>query len=143
MTLLIQRAVLIRLERSDQQILGHFTLFDGSDELFSCKSLEPPDLNNEPYKSCIPIGSYLCVRRFNDRYDTHYIIKELNGEHVTGRKWILLHAGNFNRNTKGCILLGKCHTDIDGDGLRDVSSSKQTFRKLNALADNQFYLDIY
>jgi hypothetical protein len=138
----MQLAVLKRLEFHSKQTLGHFTLFDGADDLMSAKSLELPDLNNQTDISCIPVGEYLCKKRFSDDYGWHYLVEETSGGHVTGRKWVLIHFGNFYHNTRGCILLGRAITDLNGDGLRDVTSSVITMNLLNSLADDVFKLII-
>ena len=138
----MQRAVLCRLNESNEQALGHFTLFDDTDQVFNCKTLELPDLGNQKDISCIPKGRYKCRKRQSDAYGWHFIVEELSGGHVTGRKWILIHFGNYKSNTEGCILVGQAHTDIDGDGLRDVTRSKFTLKQLIAVAHHVFILDI-
>ena len=139
----MQRAVIIRLKKTKHQTLGHFSLFEGTEKMFECKTLELADNNNKQFISCIPEGRYKVARRYNDRYKLHFLIQDLESYHVKNRKWILIHIGNFNRNTKGCILLGRDHVDIDRDGLMDVTSSRSTFKVLNAVSDDVFLLDIF
>lgn len=131
-----------RRSYEDRQTLGHLCLFEGVDDIFSAKSLELPDLNNETDISCIPKGRYLCKKRFSDKYGWHYLVCEQDGAHVTGRTWVLIHFGNYYHNTKGCILLGQDVTDINGDGYRDVTRSKFTMQLLNSVADQIFFLNI-
>lgn len=52
---------------------------------------------------------------------------------VPGRSMIEMHEGNFEHNSKGCILVGKSRVDIDGDGVDDISLSKDTLKALNAV----------
>lgn len=138
----MQRAVLTRLVNEDKQTLGHFSLFEDSDRLFECKSLELPDLDNAQNISCIPKGDYFCVKRFSPKYGWHYLVKEMEGGHVNGREWILIHFGNYYHNSTGCILLGAAFADINRDGYRDVTSSRRTMRTMNKLADDFFKLSI-
>jgi len=138
----LHRAVLCRLNQSKLQTLGHFTLFDDTDQVFSCKTLELPDLGNKQDVSCIPKGRYKCIKRKSEAYGWHFLVEELDGGHVTGRAWILIHFGNYKSNTKGCILVGQAHTDIDGDGLRDVTRSRFTLSALVKVAVHSFILDI-
>lgn len=138
----MQHAVLARLEYGEKQTLGHFSLFDRTDLVFSCKSLELPDLGNKQNISCIPKGDYICIKRYSRDYGWHYLVKELDQEHVEGREWILIHFGNFYFNTLGCILLGQCFSDINADGLKDVIDSKRTMTQLNRAANNDFKLSI-
>ena len=66
-------------------------------------TLEEEDLGNQRNISCIPAGVYLCIRHFyaHGGYETF----EVTG--VPGRSGILIHAGNTEEDTEGCILLGK------------------------------------
>jgi hypothetical protein len=38
--------------------------------------------------------------------------------------------------------VGKIHTDINNDGLRDVTSSKDTMKKLNQILPHEFEIEI-
>jgi len=49
---------------------------------------------------------------------------------VDGRSWILIHAGNFTSQILGCILVGVEHRDFNGDGITDITNSRETLRKL-------------
>lgn len=138
----MQRAVLTRLVNEDKQTLGHFTLFEGCDRLFECKSLELPENSNLKNISCIPKGEYHCAKRYSPKYGWHFLVKELDGGHVSGREWILIHFGNYYHNSKGCILLGADFVDVNGDGYRDVTSSRRTMRTINKLTDEVFMLSI-
>ena len=46
------------------------------------------------------------------------------------RQLILMHAGNYPRDTRGCILPGLRKSDLDGDGRPDVASSRVALRRL-------------
>lgn len=136
----MQKAVITRLQSDDKQTLGTFTLFDDTDEVFNAKTLELPWLDNQKNISCIPTGRYLCQRRSSQKYSDHFIIRDLSGDHVTGRKWILIHAGNYHSQIEGCVLVGRDHIDINGDGLKDVTSSRATLRLLNQAAQGSHFL---
>jgi hypothetical protein len=49
---------------------------------------------------------------------------------VPGRSAILVHRGNFVSDTEGCILVGRGFTDIDSDGLTDVTDSTETLAEM-------------
>ena len=137
-----QVAVLKRLVFEDRQTLGHFTLFEGVDELVSAKSLELPWRDNQKNISCIPTGTYKVKKRYSKDYGYHFLVTELDGSHVKGRTWILIHFGNYYQNTVGCILLGRAVLDINGDGLRDVTSSGPTINHIYRLAADEFTLEV-
>ena len=129
-------AYLHRLQEDDKQTLGALVVYCGTEQVFNCKTLELPWKNNQPFISRIPSGVYKVRQRHSDTYKNHW--------HVLGvknRDLILIHAGNFHRDTEGCICVGKDHIDIDNDGYRDLTSSKNTMKALNnAIPVNTFKL---
>lgn len=92
---------------------------------FRCFTLEPPWLFNKPDVSCIPEGFYRVRKHDSPTHGDCLIV-----EAVTGRSWILVHAGNYVDNTQGCILVGEYIKDINGDGVPDVANSKTTLERL-------------
>lgn len=97
-------------------------------DVFSCRTLEPQWNSNKESDSCMPNGWYWLVKRWSDQYKNHFEIQD-----VDYRTWMLLHFGNYRKNTEGCVLPGKDFIDIDGDGHKDVTSSKKVMGKLNEL----------
>lgn len=100
--------------------------------LFSCATLEPPWKNNETGVSCIPEGLYKVKHRRSSKYGHHLILID-----VVGREFILFHWGNYVKNTRGCIITGTKHQDINGDGIPDVSSSKKAFNKIMRIVKDE------
>jgi hypothetical protein len=82
-------------------------------------TLELPFLNNIPGKSCIPVGTYRVVSSLSVRFKRE--MPRLIG--VPGRVGILIHPGNVEADTEGCILLGE--TRIDGE----VRHSRDAFER--------------
>ena len=119
-------ASLTRHTPEAEQTLGGLVVYCGSDIVFTCKTLELPWRENEPFISCIPEGTYKVIPRDSTTYGNHWHVQD-----VTGRSLILIHAGNYHRDTEGCIIVGREILDIDGDGHRDVTSSRKTMRELN------------
>lgn len=67
-----------------------------------CVTLELPWLNNETGASCIPPGTYHCIPHNSpDHPNTWEVIG------VPNRSEILIHIGNFPKDTEGCILVGQ------------------------------------
>ena len=132
------KATLTRLQNDDKQTLGALTVWCGTDEVFSCKTLELAWNDNKPFTSCIPRGKYSVVKRVSGTYGNHWHVQD-----VEGRNLILIHAGNFHRDTEGCICVGRDFRDIDNDGYLDVTSSKPTMRALNnSITVNKFNLTV-
>jgi|TARA_R110002110_G_scaffold61387_1_gene172386 hypothetical protein len=94
--------LLIRDEFSDKSTLGKLFL---NGEMF-CDTLELPYLDNQRSISCIPSGEYKVRLRTAKESATrdylHLLVQE-----VQGRSYILVHIGNYPRDTKGCILVGQ------------------------------------
>jgi len=122
------KAFLDRLYDDGTRTLGVLNVYDCLGLVFSCRTLEPPWINNERNKSCIPVGKYELVLRTSEKFGEHFLVKN-----VYDRDLILIHVGNFPGNTSGCILVGSSFTDIDGDGRPDVGKSKATFERLRKI----------
>ena len=73
------------------------------------RTLEPPWLNNQKNKSCIPEGNYEWELRESPKFKKHILIKN-----VQNRNLILIHVGNTTLDTQGCILIGKKAGKIQG-----------------------------
>jgi hypothetical protein len=125
-------AKLQRVDSVDKQTLGEFIY-----QNFSCKTIELGWHNNEKQKSCIPKGTYKVIRRNSAKYGEHFHITE-----VPNRSLILIHNANYARELLGCVGIGDKHTDIDGDGLRDVTNSKNTLRAMLKALPKEFLLEI-
>ena len=106
-----------------KQPLGLF-----SSKEFNCVTLELADKQNQRNISCIPKGYYNLQHRTSSRFKQHFLITA-----VTNRSYILIHSGNYNSNTKGCILVGDGWKDFNKDGYRDVTNSRKTLDKIFAL----------
>lgn len=80
-----------------------------SDGAKVCLTCELPWQNNAQGISCIPKGIYRC-----QRYDSlaHVHVWELLN--VPGRTSILIHNGNTENDSKGCIVVGDKVGNIHG-----------------------------
>jgi len=118
--------------------LGTLAVYDDSQGIFSCKTLELPWKDNARNISCIPEGTYTVVKRNTAKRGDHWHV--LN---VPGRTWILFHPANYVTQILGCIIPGQSHVDINGDGLLDVNQSKMTLKQMNeAICEDSFILNI-
>ena len=131
------KAVLTRLTDDGKQTLGLLQCFSGIVKAFECKTLELPYLSNAANISCIPNGIYTVLKYNSPTFGKCFKIFD-----VPGRSDILIHRGNYNRDTKGCILIGKDFIDINDDGLTDISASTATFEKMMACLPHEFKLTI-
>jgi hypothetical protein len=101
------------------------------------KTLELPWLNNERNISRIPPGTYQVVKHTSPRFGQCFWLTD-----TMPRTQILIHKGNYNRDTRGCILVGEGLKDIDGDGHLDVYNSSATMVKLLRSLPRKFAMTI-
>lgn len=96
----------------------------------------------EEWAPKVAAGVYVCKRHASNRlpYETFELqdVPDFQGQPVTG---ILIHKGNFDKDSEGCILLGQeisQQTDF-----RMVTSSAPTFNKFMSLqTEDTFQLTI-
>jgi hypothetical protein len=133
----MNRLVITRLKDDGMQTLGAATLYNGLLRVFDFVTLEPSWKDNQRQISCIPAGRYTVTPRNSPRYKDHFHVKDVNG-----RDWILIHQGNFRRDSTGCLLVGREFSDLNKDGFLDITASRLTLEILLQLAPEGFILDI-
>jgi hypothetical protein len=120
---------------TDEQVSGYLTICDGDVKIFECVTLEPPYKDNQRNISCIPLGDYIVKPHVSPTFGKCFEIKD-----VSNRTHILIHAGNYNKDTKGCVLVGRGFADLNQDGLKDVTSSKVTLKDMLEKVTTPFLL---
>jgi hypothetical protein len=92
-----------RTDENDKNTLGFLTLKDSRNKIiYNCVTLELPYKDNKKQISCIPKGTYRSsVGVSNTKGQVVYV------KGVTNRTGILIHIGNYSKDTLGCILVGK------------------------------------
>lgn len=99
------------------------------DSKFFCHTLEPPRTGQHP---CIPEGRYKVEMYPSGKFHALRPIL-LN---VPGRSGILIHEGNFPRDTKGCILVGK--NERVGSLSYSVNTLSELMRRMKQAKDKIF-----
>lgn len=136
MNLLIKR--IKNYKHSDKQTIGTGYVFNESNGIkYTFCTLELPWKDNARRISCIPEGEYEVIKHVSPKFGKCLWVQD-----VPERSEILVHQSNFVRELLGCIATGKTHTDIDGDGLLDVTSSRQTMKELLEVLPDKFTLKI-
>jgi len=125
---------LIRLE--DSYDYGTFGVLKINKETF-CVTIEPPDTENKPRKSCIPSGQYSCVRYKSPTFGETFMVED-----VPNRSAILFHAGNTRNDTAGCIIIGQYFGKLRE--MRAILNSGKTFKHFMGTLDGEerFHLTI-
>ncbi len=115
------------LERFEFRADGIFGKFRFDDEPTFAFTLEhaykQPDGS---YDAKLQPGTYTCVRGTHKLHNgVPFETFEITG--VTGHSGILFHAGNFNRDSEGCVLIGKDIAVNPATGEEMVTGSRGEF----------------
>ena len=124
---------------------GHL-LIDGKD--WTCHTVERPWVSNIPFKSCVPLGRYRCIRRDHfTKTEAKYVLVGLGvyeREHEMpesgGRYACLIHAANIPGQVAGCVGLGAAQAFIMGKW--GVGRSIDHTRTFNSMMPDEFDLEI-
>lgn len=114
----------MRIIRIDQNLRGTYGMLTTDDGKEICHTLELPWKDNAPRISCIPSGTYACHRRFSQ----HFQCEVFEITRVPGRSDILMHPANYTSELLGCVALGSSFADLNGDGVKDLASSRVAFK---------------
>lgn len=136
----------LQLTRLDYLNTGIFGALIDPDSSFAAFTLEHsypvvPDSTSVStnYAPKIPAGTYKCLRGLHklEGMTEPFETFEING--VEGHTNLLFHAGNFNKDSEGCVLLG-----LDRQGDTAILESREAFFEfMKNLKDlNEFTLEI-
>jgi hypothetical protein len=91
----------------------------------------------------IPNGTFNCVRGEHQLHGMTQPFETFEITGVTGHVNLLFHAGNYDRDSEGCVLLGNAVV-TQGDGTEMVVNSKLTFSEFmsNLNGVNEFMLTV-
>ena len=91
-------------------------------------TLERPWLNNKRLESCIPEGTYECQMVNSPKFGRVYGVKN-----VPNRSHILIHAGNYVKDSTGCVLVGLSTSKDE----MFIGSSKLALKQLHQMLGEQ------
>jgi hypothetical protein len=110
---------------------------------FNCFFIELAWKNNRKNISCIPTGTYTCVKRKAGENGSRFNYEHVEVLDVPNRSAIKWHWANHYHDLLGCMGPGKyANHDIDKDGEIDVVDSRNTLSKLLAKLPQRFELHI-
>jgi hypothetical protein len=115
---------LIRLTRT--ALTPTFGVLVRDDGIPFALTLERPWLDNQRSVSCINTGTYAALRHKSPRFGETFWLQD-----VSGRSEILLHKGNIDDDTHGCILVGEQFNPVMGED--GITASKAGFDEFMAL----------
>lgn len=117
------RLNLKRIKQKGETTLGKLTIEGGSKSWFV---LEPagPDSIVEGSDKRIKSGTYNLAPYSSGKYPNVYEL-----QNVPGRTFILIHAGNYHKDTLGCLLPGKAWGSVSETHYY-VSNSKAALKEI-------------
>ena len=122
----------IRLQRfhsSEFDTLGLLTI----DGRFLCFTLEDePRKTKVAGETRIPAGTYDLGLRYSPKFTPRYGHDMLHVQNVPGFEYILIHPGNTERDTEGCILVGN-DAHFNPHGPSEITRSKDAYYRIYAL----------
>lgn len=118
----------IRRKQTDNSTIGEMFV----DDKYYCYTLENPQRKKKIWgRTAIPAGVYSVQLRtsgrFHKRYSKRFPDMHKGMIHITGVpdfKYILIHIGNDEHDTAGCILVGMSY------GRDWLNDSERAYRKL-------------
>ena len=128
----------LRVSSQDDSTSG--ILFDvvNGKRKFLCYTLEDEQRDVKVWgETRIPAGEYkLSLRKeggFHTRYEQRYGADDYGMlwlQDVPGFEYILIHTGNTDEHTSGCLIVGDTQQDLDVNFNGMVGSSKNAYMKL-------------
>lgn len=129
--------LILSRDKLPSETLGTYYVMQGYEELYKCRCVELPWLNNKKNMSCIPDGVYECIKISTKKHPNSFLIKD-----VPNRSAIMIHIANFTYDLAGCQAAGLQFKDIDSNGIIDVSGSKIAMQSLNHFLPDKFNIYI-
>ncbi len=115
--------ILNRKEYRPDGIFGEMKAPGGE---FSCFTLEHAYGGINGYTAKIPPGTYDCVRGLHHLFKVPNQFETFEVVDVPGHTSLLIHPGNYDNDSDGCILVGNKITQL-GFGAQMLANSKITF----------------
>jgi len=108
------------------------------DGKFECYSLEDEYRDVKVmHETCIPEGEYDIIYRtvggFHTKYSARYGAEHkgmLWLQDVPGFTYILIHSGNTDQHTSGCLIVGETQTDLDRTKDGFIGNSGDAYKKM-------------
>jgi len=108
------------------------------DDVFECYTLEDQYQETKVmHETCIPEGEYKVEYRTVGGFHTKYAAKYgsfhkgmLWIKNVPGFEYILIHSGNTDEHTSGCLIVGETQQDLDRGKDGFIGNSGDAYKKL-------------
>ncbi len=125
------------LERTDFEADGILGILLDDKDFFVAHTLEHAygtGAGDGSYTPKVPVGTYTCKRSPHRLHGMSVTFETFQLMDVPNHSNILLHWGNFNKDSDGCILLGQ-EVTTGPKGEHMITNSRATFVKFMDLQD--------
>jgi len=129
----MKKFILKRKYRQNEATLG--TILD-EEQKEICKTLENPWFDNKEKISCIPEGIYTIKKDNSGKFKYWKIVG------IANRSDIELHNGNKQKDTKGCLIIGKKWVFMDDELAVSDSVNHLEYLKNKKILPDEFLLEI-
>lgn len=134
----MKKMVIKRVKEIKDATIGVFSIFDElGDELLTGYTLEPegPDTTVSNQDKRIPQGRYSAVWSYSPKFKRKLPL--LFNESLNKDRRILIHSGNYGKDTSGCIIIG---SDLGKNGI--FNSIKKFKEFLEVVKFDNFIVEI-
>lgn len=115
------------------------------DGLFECYTLEDQyQAVKVMHETCIPEGTYDIKFRKTGNFHSKYTERYKNAHYgmlhvqdVPNFTYILIHTGNTDEHTSGCLIVGETQQDLDVSDDGFIGSSTRAYKKMYAKVAGQ------
>lgn len=107
-----KQVIVTRFKNINDGTLGTLSVIDEDGiEMFFCYTLEPrgESTTERNQDRRIPSGSYGIIWHDSPKFGRE--LPHLYNKEVPKDRYILIHSGNYPKDTEGCILVGMRYTD--------------------------------
>lgn len=130
-----------REEFTSQGIFGTLYDKDGNEIAVTLEHAYPSE-GDVKWAPKVPAGSYTCLRSEHRLHKMLHDFETFQVMDVSGHDGILIHPGNYNVSSQGCILVGLKVAQVRGQKM--ITNSQVTFANFMKLQQgvNNFNLTI-
>lgn len=125
--------ILIRTQRRDDGIFGELYDVRMNQIAVTLEHAYDAQLGDGSYTSKLKAGTYICQYGMHTLHSSPLPFPTFEITGVAGHTNILFHVGNYNKDSDGCVLLGKYTQDANGHQM--IGLSRSTFGRFMGLQE--------
>ena len=126
-----RRVVLTRYMHTKDATYGDLHVYNDWRHIFYCSILELPWRGNLKRVSRIPAGTYVIKLEWSEKFQSY--LWEIKA--VPHRSECKFHQANFVKQINGCMAFARSFKDIDSDGIKDATYSRDTMEKFHKMME--------